>query len=133
LPLDRWNGRTVGRRGERCLGSGVGNERDIGIRRNGRRRTATRGQARGRREKRHEHNREDRGFAERCRRNTHSGRDARLSFAGNEGHRIGAARTESFNGIAATLEAEVRHYETHLGFVFTDQQRADLVAFLKAL
>ena len=37
------------------------------------------------------------------------------------------------NGIAETLEDVVRHYETHLGFVFTDQQRADLVAFLKAL
>ena len=37
------------------------------------------------------------------------------------------------NGIAATLDDVVRHYERHLGFVFTDQQRADLVAFLKAL
>jgi hypothetical protein len=45
-----------------------------------------------------------------------------------------AARAPYFhNGIAATLEAVVRHYETHLGFVFTDQERADLVAFLKAL
>jgi cytochrome c peroxidase len=34
------------------------------------------------------------------------------------------------NGIAATLDAVVRHYETHLGFVFTDGERADLVAFL---
>jgi hypothetical protein len=37
------------------------------------------------------------------------------------------------NGIAATLEDVVRHYEAHLGFVFTSQQRANLVAFLKAL
>jgi cytochrome c peroxidase len=45
-----------------------------------------------------------------------------------------AARAPYFhNGIAATLEDVVRHYETHLGFVFTDQERADLVAFLKAL
>jgi cytochrome c peroxidase len=45
-----------------------------------------------------------------------------------------AARAPYFhNGIAATLEEVVRHYETHLGFVFTDQERADLVAFLKAL
>ena len=45
-----------------------------------------------------------------------------------------AARAPYFhNGIAATLDDVVRHYETHLGFVFTDQERADLVAFLKAL
>ena len=45
-----------------------------------------------------------------------------------------AARAPYFhNGIATTLEDVVRHYETHLGFVFTDQERADLVAFLKAL
>lgn len=45
-----------------------------------------------------------------------------------------AARAPYFhNGIAATLEDVVRHYETHLGFIFNDQQRADLVAFLKAL
>jgi cytochrome c peroxidase len=37
------------------------------------------------------------------------------------------------NGIAASLEEVVRHYETHLGFVFTDEERADLVAFLSAL
>jgi hypothetical protein len=37
------------------------------------------------------------------------------------------------NGIAATLEDVVTHYEVHLGFVFTDQERDDLVAFLKAL
>jgi cytochrome c peroxidase len=45
-----------------------------------------------------------------------------------------AARAPYFhNGIAATLPDVVRHYETHLGFVFTDAQRADLVAFLNAL
>jgi cytochrome c553 len=45
-----------------------------------------------------------------------------------------AARAPYFhNGIAGTLEDVVRHYETHLGFVFTSQERADLVAFLKAL
>jgi cytochrome c peroxidase len=37
------------------------------------------------------------------------------------------------NGIAATLEDVIRHYEVHLGFIFTDQQRADLAAFLRAL
>jgi hypothetical protein len=45
-----------------------------------------------------------------------------------------AARAPYFhNGIAATLEEVVRHYEVHLGFLFTDQERADLVAFLNAL
>ena len=45
-----------------------------------------------------------------------------------------AARAPYFhNGIAATIEDVVRHYEAHLGFVFTDRERADLVAFLKAL
>jgi mono/diheme cytochrome c family protein len=45
-----------------------------------------------------------------------------------------AARAPYFhNGIAATLDDVVRHYEAHLGFVFDNQQRADLVAFLKAL
>jgi cytochrome c peroxidase len=45
-----------------------------------------------------------------------------------------AARAPYFhNGIAATIEEVVRHYETHLGFIFTDRERADLVAFLKAL
>ena len=45
-----------------------------------------------------------------------------------------AARAPYFhNGIAATLEEVVRHYERHLGFIFTDQERADLVAFLNAL
>ena len=45
-----------------------------------------------------------------------------------------AARAPYFhNGIALTLEDVVRHYEIHLGFVYTDEERADLVAFLKAL
>jgi cytochrome c peroxidase len=45
-----------------------------------------------------------------------------------------AARAPYFhNGIAPTLESVVRHYETRLGFVFTDAERADLVAFLNAL
>jgi cytochrome c peroxidase len=37
------------------------------------------------------------------------------------------------NGIAATLEDVVTHYEVALGFVFTAQEKEDLVAFLKAL
>jgi cytochrome c peroxidase len=45
-----------------------------------------------------------------------------------------AARAPYFhNGIAATLEDVVRHYENHFGFIFTDEERADLVAFLNAL
>jgi cytochrome c peroxidase len=45
-----------------------------------------------------------------------------------------AARAPYFhNGVADTIEDVVRHYETHLGFVYTDQERSDLVAFLKAL
>lgn len=45
-----------------------------------------------------------------------------------------AARAPYFhNGIAATLEDVVRHYEKHFGFIFTDAERADLVAFLNAL
>jgi cytochrome c peroxidase len=45
-----------------------------------------------------------------------------------------AARAPYFhNGIAPTLTDVVLHYERHLGFVFTDQERADLVAFLNAL
>jgi mono/diheme cytochrome c family protein len=45
-----------------------------------------------------------------------------------------AARAPYFhNGIAATLEDVVRHYEKHFGFTFTDEERADLVAFLNAL
>lgn len=45
-----------------------------------------------------------------------------------------AARAPYFhNGIAGTLDEVVGHYEVALGFVFTPQQRADLVAFLQAL
>ena len=45
-----------------------------------------------------------------------------------------AARAPYFhNGIATTLEDVVRHYEKHFGFIFTDEERADLVAFLNAL
>ena len=45
-----------------------------------------------------------------------------------------AARAPYFhNGIAPTLTDVVLHYERHLGFVYTDQERADLVAFLNAL
>jgi cytochrome c peroxidase len=45
-----------------------------------------------------------------------------------------AARGSYFhNGIAATLLDVVRHYEAALGFVYTAQQEADLVAFLNAL
>ncbi|HEV2863521.1 MAG TPA: hypothetical protein VGX48_21080 [Pyrinomonadaceae bacterium] len=45
-----------------------------------------------------------------------------------------SARAPYFhNGSARTLEDVVRHYERHLGFVFTDDERADLVAFLGAL
>ena len=45
-----------------------------------------------------------------------------------------AARAPYFhNGIAATLEDVVRHYEKRFGFIFTDEERADLVAFLNAL
>jgi cytochrome c peroxidase len=45
-----------------------------------------------------------------------------------------SARAPYFhNGIATNLDALVRHYERRLGFVFTDQQRDDLVAFLAAL
>jgi cytochrome c peroxidase len=45
-----------------------------------------------------------------------------------------AARAPYFhNGIAPTLTDVVLHYERHLGFIYTDQERADLVAFLNAL
>jgi hypothetical protein len=37
------------------------------------------------------------------------------------------------NGIAAAVEDVVQHYETVVGFMFTPAERADLVAFLKAL
>lgn len=45
-----------------------------------------------------------------------------------------AARAPYFhNGSALTLEEVVLHYEKRFGFIFTDQERADLVAFLNAL
>jgi cytochrome c peroxidase len=45
-----------------------------------------------------------------------------------------SARAPYFhNGIAATLLDVVRHYEVALGFVFTAQEEADLVAFMTAL
>jgi cytochrome c peroxidase len=45
-----------------------------------------------------------------------------------------AARAPYFhNGSAATLEGVVRHYEEFLGFGFSPEERADLVAFLNAL
>lgn len=45
-----------------------------------------------------------------------------------------AARAPYFhNGIAEDLEAVVEHYEVALGFDFTDQEEADLVAFMNAL
>ena len=45
-----------------------------------------------------------------------------------------AARAPYFhNGIAPTLQDVVLHYEATLGFVFTAEERNDLVAFLEAL
>lgn len=45
-----------------------------------------------------------------------------------------AARPPYFhNGIAATLKDVVVHYEVALGFVFTEAERNDLVAFMEAL
>jgi cytochrome c peroxidase len=45
-----------------------------------------------------------------------------------------AARAPYFhNGIAETLDEVVDHYEVALGFAFTAQEQADLVAFMKAL
>ena len=45
-----------------------------------------------------------------------------------------ASRAPYFhNGIAADLRAVVDHYEAALGFDFTEQEEADLVAFLAAL
>ncbi len=45
-----------------------------------------------------------------------------------------SARAPYFHdGSAATLDEVVRHYEDFFGFVFTDAERADLVAFLAAL
>lgn len=45
-----------------------------------------------------------------------------------------AARAPYFhNGIAKTLLDVVRHYEQKLGFIYTPEEEADLVAFLNAL
>jgi cytochrome c peroxidase len=45
-----------------------------------------------------------------------------------------ASRAPYFhNGIAETLDEVVDHYEAALGFVFTAQEQADLVAFMTAL
>jgi cytochrome c peroxidase len=45
-----------------------------------------------------------------------------------------STRGEYFhNGIAKSLEDLVRFYETSLGFVFTSNERKDMVAFLRAL
>ena len=45
-----------------------------------------------------------------------------------------SARAPYFhNGIAATLDDVVHHYESHLGFVFDRHEEEDLVAFLSAL
>jgi hypothetical protein len=45
-----------------------------------------------------------------------------------------ASRAPYFhNGIASTLDEVVEHYEAALGFVFTADEKADLVAFLAAL
>ena len=45
-----------------------------------------------------------------------------------------ASRAPYFhNGLAPTIEAVVQRYEIAFGFVFTPQEEADLVAFLKAL
>jgi cytochrome c peroxidase len=45
-----------------------------------------------------------------------------------------AARAPYFhNGTAATLDAVIAHYEQFLGFRYSPDERADLVAFLNAL
>jgi cytochrome c peroxidase len=45
-----------------------------------------------------------------------------------------SSRASYFHGgTADTLEAVVQHYETELGFDFTPEEEADLVAFMKAL
>lgn len=63
-----------------------------------------------------------------------TGRWAHLGLFKTPTLRALAARAPYFhNGIAATLEDVVRHYEKHFEFVFTDAERADLVAFLNAL
>jgi cytochrome c peroxidase len=70
--------------------------------------------------------------------------DAGLGFVTGMWEDLGRFKTPSMRGLAArapyfhngsakTLEDVVRHYETRFGFIFTDQERADLVAFLNAL
>lgn len=50
-----------------------------------------------------------------------------FTFRNRTSMRALAARASYFhNGIAATLEEVVRHYERQLGFIFTDEERADL-------
>lgn len=44
-----------------------------------------------------------------------------------------AARAPFHNGMAPTLESVVRHYELHLRFVFSDEERADCRLFERAL
>jgi cytochrome c peroxidase len=45
-----------------------------------------------------------------------------------------ATRAPYFHyGNAPRTKDVVRHYEIHMGFVYTDQERSDLVAFLNAL
>jgi hypothetical protein len=46
---------------------------------------------------------------------------------------VGSRGAYLHNGIATTLTEVVQHYERALNFGFTDEERADLVAFLKAL
>jgi hypothetical protein len=46
---------------------------------------------------------------------------------------LGSRAPYFHNGIAADLPAVVKHYEAALGFDFTAQEEADLVAFLNAL
>ena len=63
-----------------------------------------------------------------------TGRWSDLGRFKTPGLRALAARAPYFhNGTAATLDDVVRHYERFLGFTFTDEERADLVAFLNAL
>jgi cytochrome c peroxidase len=63
-----------------------------------------------------------------------SGRFADLNRFKTPNLRGLASRAPYFhNGIAATLDDVVAHYETALGFVFTQQERRDLVAFMAAL
>jgi cytochrome c peroxidase len=63
-----------------------------------------------------------------------SGRWADMDRFKTPSLRGAVARAPYFhNGIAATLEDVVIHYEVALGFVYTPREREDLVAFLNAL